>query len=148
MVPYGGFDIRGVALDRDENIMAAGIWAAGALARHLPTGARDPAFGPRGRQTTAIRLRDVAIQDDGRIVVVGGSFELARYNPDGTLDETFGSTGRVTTDFPVGDNSFASALVVQPDDKIVAAGMVQFRADPSNPATPSTRFAVARYLAE
>jgi uncharacterized delta-60 repeat protein len=159
-----GSEIHGVALDTGGNIVAAGEGAAGEglLARYLPNGALDPAFGTNGVVMTANQLQDVGIQSDGKIavvgsqfvvvggpiVVVGGSFELARYNTNGTLDETFGSAGNVTTAFPIGDNSTASALVIQPDDKIVAAGRVGFQARPSNPATPSTRFAVARYLTE
>ncbi len=38
----------------------------------------------------------------------------------GDLDPTFGSGGKVTTDF--GRSEFASALVLQPDGKIVVAG--------------------------
>jgi uncharacterized delta-60 repeat protein len=148
VVTTDGGEIRGVTMDADGSIVAAGVAGGGLLARYLPDGTLDPAFGTNGVVTSALQLQDVVTQSDARIVVVGGSFELARYNPDGTLDETFGRTGRVTTDFPVGDNSFASALVIQPDDKIVAAGMVKFMANPSNAATPSTRFAVARYLLE
>ena len=49
----------------------------------------------------------VAIQADGRIVVVGAAgqrhddpkFVLARYNSNGTLDASFGVNGKVETDF-------------------------------------------------
>ena len=73
----------------------------------------------------------VAIQADGKIVVVGTTyknndyssedFAIARYNADGTLDTTFGVNGKVTTDFP-GLAAVASAVLIQPDGKIVVAG--------------------------
>ncbi|MCC6766352.1 MAG: hypothetical protein IT293_16960 [Deltaproteobacteria bacterium] len=63
-------------------------------------------------------------------------FAVVRYNSDGTLDGTFGSGGQVTT--PVGtlDDS-ASALVVQSDGKLVAAGY--------SSTGSSLAFAVVRY---
>jgi uncharacterized delta-60 repeat protein len=73
----------------------------------------------------------VAVQADGKIVVVGTSyanndysnedFAVARYNADGSLDRSFGTNGRVTTDFP-GLAAVPSAVVIQSDGKIVVAG--------------------------
>jgi uncharacterized delta-60 repeat protein len=68
----------------------------------------------------------VAIQSDGRIVVAGvtndGSYNsglaLARLNTNGSLDQSFGVNGKTTT--PGVDNG--SALAIQSDGKIVAAG--------------------------
>src|SRR5436309_5767240 len=62
-------------------------------------------------------------------------FALARYNADGSVDLTFGSGGRVVTDFGGDDTAFA--LAVQPDGKIVVAGV-------SNGAG-TMDFALARY---
>jgi uncharacterized delta-60 repeat protein len=55
---------------------------------------------------------------------------------DGDLDPSFGEDGRVTTDFPVG--SFATAVAIQDDGKIVAVGAA---AGPSE----TGEFALARY---
>ena len=70
----------------------------------------------------------VAIQPDGKIVVAGTSFNgstyvfaLARYSTNGDLDPTFGSGGRVTTAIGNMDDR-ATAVAIQPDGKIVAAG--------------------------
>lgn len=74
---------------------------------------------------------DVAVQADGKIVVVGSEgsygrssgfdFAVARYNPDGTLDSTFGGgTGKVTTGF--GYEDFGRSVAIQADGKIVVAG--------------------------
>lgn len=66
----------------------------------------------------------MALQADGRIVVVGrseGAFALARYMPDGSLDPGFGTGGIVTTEVgPFLDQLQAVAL--QPDGRIVVAG--------------------------
>jgi len=49
---------------------------------------------------------------------------LVRYTKNGTLDPTFGIGGKVAATFnPNGDD--LSAIVLQPDGKIVAAGSVQ-----------------------
>ena len=46
---------------------------------------------------------------------------LLRFQRDGTLDTSFNGTGRTTT--AIGSNfSFALALAVQPDGKIIAVG--------------------------
>ncbi len=81
-------------------------------------------FGSRGDFGLA-----VAIQPDGKIVAAGNSFgasgvdfALARYNANGTLDGGFGSGGTVLTDFGTFLDA-ASDVAVQPDGKIVAAGI-------------------------
>ncbi|HLB61452.1 MAG TPA: delta-60 repeat domain-containing protein [Actinomycetota bacterium] len=91
----------------------------------------DTSFGGNGkvltwpRRTVSALASGVAIQADGKIVAagraegsrVGEAFALARYNTDGTLDATFGGDGKVLT--PGGT---ASAVAIQTDGKIVAAG--------------------------
>jgi titin len=123
-----------VALQDDGKILAVGTTEAGdgrqnfALARYLPSGTLDTSFSSDGRVITDLgggvdRAFAVAVQADGKIVVAGdaaGDFGLARYQPDGSLDTSFGSGGRVVTDFDRFD--VASAVVIQPDGKIVAAG--------------------------
>jgi uncharacterized delta-60 repeat protein len=96
----------------------------------------DPTFGTGGMVTTDIgRSTDianaVAIQADGKLVVVGQTYKqndysnedfvVTRYNTDGTLDTTFGRGGKVRTDFP-GLAAVPSAVVIQSDGKIVVAG--------------------------
>ena len=73
---------------------------------------------------------DVAIQADGKIVVVGEllatppwNFAVARYNPNGTPDNTFASNGELI--LPVGpSDDIAHAVAIQPDGKILVAGIV------------------------
>jgi len=78
-------------------------------------------------------VADMAIQPDGRIVMVGnhtppGSpvdvFVLARFNPwtyPRVLDSSFGTGGWVKTDVVHG-HDVARAVAIQPDGKIVVAG--------------------------
>jgi uncharacterized delta-60 repeat protein len=56
----------------------------------------------------------------------------------GALDRTFGGDGRVTTDFGEGMDSGATALVLQPDGKVVAAGRAGLHFQAAD-------FALARY---
>ena len=104
------------------------------LAPQAADGNLDPTFGNGGKVTTDFSGRadfadGIAIQSDGKILLAGGrdapgsarSFALARYNPDGSLDTSYGSGGKVTTDF-FGSGSVPDALVIQADDKSVAAG--------------------------
>src|SRR4029450_2106701 len=153
-----------VALQPDGKLVAAGITYTDndfsnqdfAIARYNVDGSLDASFGTNGRVTTdfpglVAAISAVVVQPDEKIVVAGGAyplftfagdFKVARYNPDGSLDTSFGTGGIVTTIFP-GDGSYAFALALQPDGKIIAAGtdFVDF-----NPGDMSdTDFALARY---
>lgn len=93
------------------------------------------------------RASDVAIQSDGKIVVVGGSikshgeFAVARYNTDGSLDTSFGRGGLVTTDLAWG-YSTAERVIIQPDGKILVGG------DFDDRSTLDLDFALVRYNAD
>jgi uncharacterized delta-60 repeat protein len=122
-----------------------------ALLRYNSDGSVDPTFGNGGIVMTNIAEHDdyayaIALQSDGKIVAAGrrgiqfypteqrkGNVALARYNPDGSLDTTFGNGGTVINDFGQGLESYAIALMIQPDGKIVIAG------------ESSYEFLVARY---
>ena len=100
---------------------------------YAEAGDLDPNFLSRRRVLTDIAGDDkataIAIQPDGNIVVAGFSsppggtrrFALVRYEPNGDRDPAFGSDGIVTTRF--GDESVAQALAIQPDGRIVVAGI-------------------------
>ena len=137
-VGNNGSRIQGVAIQSDGKIVAVGSRYNGfahafAVVRYNPDGSLDMTFGDAGKVTTPIgpsnsSAQAVAIQSDKKIVVVGSSgtgadFTVARYHPDGTLDLSFDGDGIATT--PVGGGSdFASAVIIQPDGKIVVAGDV------------------------
>jgi uncharacterized delta-60 repeat protein len=124
-----------------------------ALARYNADGSLDSSFGTGGKTTTDFfgnldQASAIAIQaSDGKIVAagsaqncnVGNNFALARYNTDGTLDSGFGTGGKLTTDFAGGDDR-ASAVAIQSDGKIVAAGTTNDSLSPlgtgtANPAS-------------
>ncbi len=104
-----------------------------ALVRYNSDGTLDNTFGMNGKVTTAIGTyndegQSVAIQSDGKIVVLEFSFNgsnydfaLVRYNIDGSLDSTFGAGGIATTDFGSG-HDYGRSVAIQIDDKIVVAG--------------------------
>jgi uncharacterized delta-60 repeat protein len=105
----------------------------------------DPSFDGDGKVITPDgQINDVAVQEDGKIVVAGNDDEtltLARYNPNGSLDTSFGSGGKVTTNF--GHTGIAKAVALQPDGKIVVAGQLgEFGLD-NRPDLPD--FLIARY---
>jgi len=115
-------------------------------------GALDSTFGRGGRVITDFGqvdgVKDVAVQPNGKIVAVGDSYELgssadnfvlARYTKSGGLDRTFGRKGQVSTYFGR-DTNGAYAVAIQPDGRIVAAGVAS-----GGPA--ATGIAVARYNA-
>ena len=132
-----------------------------ALARYNADGRLDTTFDSDGKLTTDFFGSDnaataVAVQSDGKIVVAGYAwnqdtgtpdFALARYNADGRLDTTFDSDGKLTTDFfsLFGSFDIATAVAVQSDGKIVAAGYAEtfwFDSD------LTSDFALARYNAD
>src|ERR1051326_5460856 len=98
------------------------------LSANAQPGTLDNSFGTGGIVTTEFSPadggNDVAIQSDGKIIVVGeGGYgiELARYNSDGSLDLSFGSGGKVTT--AIGNSgSGGDAIATQGDGKIVVGG--------------------------
>jgi uncharacterized delta-60 repeat protein len=114
-----------------------------AVARYGSDGTLDTSFSGDGVVLThfssgAVGL-DVALQDDGKIVVVGSAhaevgdvwaFAVARYQTNGVLDPTFSGDGRVRT---VPGGQFATSLAIQTDGMIVAAGdgIVRYETDGS-----------------
>src|SRR5262249_31607411 len=93
-------------------------------------------FGDLGFAEDTVLLRD------GRIAVAVGSslgFLVARYLQNGALDKGFGKGGVATVSFG-GPYDIATAVAVQPDGMLVAAGTTY------NPARENQRFAVARFI--
>jgi uncharacterized delta-60 repeat protein len=163
-VDFGGvFDQAwSVAQQPDGKLVVAGVnRPAGAnqtrvaLARFNPDGSLDDGgpldsnpvdrFGVAGKVLISVgagsaTTRDVAIQADGKIVVVGGAqgatngdFFVARLNADGSLDDggpiddtpgdAFGSNGGVVLlDFGFGSDD-ASAVAIQRDGRIIVGGL-------------------------
>jgi uncharacterized delta-60 repeat protein len=117
VAPNGKILLGGFSGPEGGNIQVARLKANGAL---------DTTFGTAGIATIDFGGDDfgeaMARQADGRIVVAGRSSAagavVARLRASGTLDPDFGGDGRVT--LPGGGS--VSAVLVQPDRKIVVAG--------------------------
>ncbi len=116
----------------------------------------DPSFGSGGIVSPPYSPENnfsasaVAIQADGKIVTAGtGStnygFVLARFNTDGSPDSTFGSGGKVITIFGNGNVTYASAIAIQTDGKIVAAGGSYDDDNDRGDRPPNYDFLLARY---
>jgi uncharacterized delta-60 repeat protein len=129
-----------VALQSNGKIVAAGTQShdAFALARYLPDGSLDTTFDGDGKLITPLSgdhsfATQVISQPDGKVVAAGmgsNQFALARYKTDGSLDTTFGGDGKVFTDFLPVEDEFVSALALQPDGLLIAAGVdTNFDAD-------------------
>jgi uncharacterized delta-60 repeat protein len=109
----------------------------------LPSGL-DESFGTLGEATLEAFGGDrsgMALQPDGKIVMVGGTFTdfvMARFNADGTLDTGFGAEGKVTTNIVSNEIEEALGVAVQADGKIVVVGH-------TGQAVGGPVFAVARY---
>ena len=161
ITPVGNYRDQAVAvaIQADGKIVAAGYSSTSsegdfALARYNTDGSLDTSFNGSGKVTTNIMsvgssndyANAVAIQPDGKIVLAGWSerdFALARYNSNGSLDNTFDGDGRVTTSIN-GASDIATAVTIQTDGKIVAAGKTSI---PIQTPTGSgdQEFALVRY---
>jgi uncharacterized delta-60 repeat protein len=128
---------RAVVVQPDGSIVVGGdaAWADTGfdftLVRYGSDGLLDSSFGVHGIARSHLpgneRALDLALQPDGKLVVAGNTspsqhITLVRFNSDGTLDTSFGNGGVTGTNF--GTFSFASAVAIRPDGKIVAGGAI------------------------
>jgi uncharacterized delta-60 repeat protein len=115
-------------------------------------GAPDNTFGTNGKLYLSgfgfsSTGNGIAIQADGKIVVVGvnydftkTNFAVVRFNTDGTLDPTFNGTGKVTTGLSIGQDT-ATSVAIQSDGKIVVGGYTSVVTN----GAETKDFAIARY---
>jgi uncharacterized delta-60 repeat protein len=116
-----------VALQPDGRIVLAGTARVGfdlsiALARYNADGSLDAGFGVGGKMVVAGFTGvayGVAVQPDGKILVAGSHFALVRFDADGGLDAAFGNGGKLVI-----ERFGATALTLQPDGRIVVAGII------------------------
>jgi len=127
--------IRSIALRPDGYILVSGVVHSNssytlALARYLPDGSPDPAFGDNGIVSTGLPVKEpdpqtLLLLPDGAILWAGTSgndFALARFDANGAPDLSLGSGGQLFTTFGAGSADRCAAAIIQPDGKIVCAG--------------------------
>ena len=129
-----------VAIQKDDKIVVAGYSISPVtnneevtLIRFAKDGNIDKSFGYKGLLITPISDEEdvassVAIQQDGKIVVVGSTdhkpttdIVLIRYNENGSLDYTFGIGGIVITDINLGFD-IGKSIAIQGDGKLIVSG--------------------------
>ena len=143
-----------VAIQQDGKIVVVGSTIAGlggwdfAVLRLTQDGTFDPSFSGNGYHTFefggASRAHGVALQDDGRIVVVGettntSAMAIARLTTDGALDTTFDGDGLKIVDFTLGDDS-AWDVAIQNDGRILVVGTAT--------ANPGSVVTIIRFLTD
>lgn len=141
-----GCDLLDLAVQKNGRIVAVGWRLRGgdaqddmllAVARFLPDGRLDRSFSRDGRISLDFGYGDdfgsaVAVQPDGKIVVGGmaqyryrteNDFLAVRLRGNGTLDKTFSRDGIRSVNFVGRRYDNASGLDLQPDGRIVLAGV-------------------------
>ncbi len=141
-----------VAVQNDGKIVVAGRGSivGCAVVRYNTNGSLDATFDGDGifTDSTIGVANALAIQPDGKIVTAGSivgadfftnSFSIVRLNPNGTFDTTFDGDGKASVKVSEtnGGSSFAYALALQADGKIVVGGEGDF--------STSRDFALARF---
>jgi uncharacterized delta-60 repeat protein len=139
-----------VLVQSDGKILLAGTSGVDfAVVRYNSNGSLDLSFSTDGKVTTDLggdeNGRNIAIQGDGKIVVVGSTsdgstnidFALVRYNSNGTLDNSFDGDGILIRGLTSAGRDEAFAVAIQSDGKILAGGLLDKVTD--------TDFAIARY---
>jgi uncharacterized delta-60 repeat protein len=165
---FGGVErATAVAVQADGKIVVAGYTDAGAgttlnpfdfaVARLNADGSPDNTFSGDGLFTynwgNDDRVNAVALQSDGKIVLVGQwaggapDFAIMRLTADGSLDPSFNGSGRNNVTFgtplPFGGDERANAVAVGFDGNIWVAGYTDANGTAGNPRD----FAVARFNA-
>lgn len=139
-------------IQADGKIVLAGYAYNGnnwdfAMARYNNNGSLDNSFGTGGKQLTQMGSYDdfangLTIQPDGKIVVVGSSYDnnyissyaILRYKSNGIVDSSFGQNGKIISHFGplityIGNvyygtysHEYGTAVAIQTDGKIVVGG--------------------------
>lgn len=108
-------------------VVGGGMYSTFGIVRLNTDGTFDNTFSDDGITTIPGGTgTSLLLQDDNKLIISNGEgadFNMARCNADGSIDNTFGTNGIVTTDFGMGRNEIIKAMALQPDGKIIAAGV-------------------------
>ena len=159
---------HGIAVQTDNKVVVAGFRGAGpgdqtgdfAVVRYDTDGAMDDDFGTDGQVLVSVGdiagfdvATDVAIQPDGKIVVVGrtreagsDAFGIVRLNADGSLDKSFNEDGIAIVSFvdltkDANANAGANGIAIDAAGRIVVVGYVEH---PGTKGGPDRDFAIVR----
>ena len=155
-LPAGSISGRALALQADGRIVVAGgtHWSGSGfvVVRLNGDGSPDTTFGDGGYVSTDFGLfsfaTDVAIQPDGRIVVVGdggnGDFAIARFLGNGALDPSFSGDGKAT--LALGALIDRVSVKLQPTGAIVISGGEYFVAQYSSDGELDATFGNGGYF--
>ncbi len=115
------------------SLLLAGLLISFSLLGQIP-GTLDSTFGTNGIRKTDYNFQHnistaSAIQDDGKIILAGHSFQssttyptFARYKPSGNLDPDFCDGAGITGFVPPTGAEWIHDMILQPDGKILAIG--------------------------
>jgi uncharacterized delta-60 repeat protein len=145
---------KGIAMSRCKRVtvvifmLCSAVFAGGVgFVNAAEQGTLDTTFGIGGKVVIPFDLVSggadfataVAVQQDGKIIVVGGAerlgldvdFAVLRLEQDGDLDPTFSGDGKMTVSFNLTGSftDWATAVAIQPDGAIVVAGRVDGKND-------------------
>lgn len=128
---------KSIVLQPNGKILVAGSSQSGlsnydfTIVRYNMDGTIDNNFGVNGIVSTDIGVdfgKDIALQQDGKIILVGSStsgtiYDIATlcYDSLGVLDDSFGNNGFLSTSFGSGDSE-GSAVCLKDDGEIIIAG--------------------------
>jgi uncharacterized delta-60 repeat protein len=134
-------------------------------AQAITGGAVDARFGSCGQATVLIPRAvagrqfsygagsSLAVQPDGKVIAAGPAARgmgATRFNADGSIDTTFGDGGVafIAADVPRSDETQVTAVALQPDGKVLAAGWLRTQGPGDDPGLSLVeRFVIARFTA-
>jgi len=145
VIGVDNFFVCDFAIQSDGKVIVVGTTGHNiTLLRYLAdSGTLDTTFGTNGIAVRSFGIdfqtscKDILLQPDQKILVTGSEvtgysnhtdFFVARFNTDGSSDETFVGNGFNIidwSDFPASQFNYGQALAVQPDGKIIVAGVMQ-----------------------
>lgn len=124
---YAGF--TALKATSDNKIILNGNFNTNKLIKLLPNGQFDSSFGTNGIVNHNVPNRDIAIQQNGKILVGGNKiindynngYTISRFDTSGNLETNFNSTSFFDIDLSLG-NDYLQCMQLQNDGKLLIGG--------------------------